>query len=70
MDISFIVLTIVQIVEFGNPWFIENGQFSGSEESQTVDIQENTSSVSTPNVSSQVVISRCIIVTQLAETTS
>ncbi|KAJ1385848.1 S-adenosyl-L-methionine-dependent methyltransferase [Sesbania bispinosa] len=36
--------------------FIENGQFSGSEESRKVDIQESTNNVSTPSVSSQVVI--------------
>ncbi|KAJ1412275.1 gag-polypeptide of LTR copia-type, partial [Sesbania bispinosa] len=45
-----------RIVESGNARFIENGQFSGSEESRKVDIQETTSNVSTPSVSSQVVI--------------
>ena len=46
----------MRIVESGNAWFIENGQFSGSEESRKVDIQEITSNVPTPSVSSQVVI--------------
>ncbi|KAJ1434123.1 gag-polypeptide of LTR copia-type [Sesbania bispinosa] len=45
-----------RIVESGNARFIENGQFSGSEESRKVDIQETTTNVSTPSVSSQVVI--------------
>ncbi|WVZ07203.1 hypothetical protein V8G54_020549 [Vigna mungo] len=45
-----------RIVESGNARFIENGQFSGSEESRIVDIQEHTDSVSTSNVSSEVVI--------------
>ncbi|WVZ16658.1 hypothetical protein V8G54_009640 [Vigna mungo] len=45
-----------RIVESGNARFIENGQFSGSEESRIVNIQEHTDSVSTFNVSSEVVI--------------
>ncbi|WVZ07573.1 hypothetical protein V8G54_020919 [Vigna mungo] len=45
-----------RIVESGNVRFIENGQFSGSEESRIVDIQEHTDSVSTSNVSFEVVI--------------
>ncbi|WVZ17437.1 hypothetical protein V8G54_010419 [Vigna mungo] len=45
-----------RIVESGNARFIENGQFSGSEESQIVDIQEHTNSVSTSNISYEVVI--------------
>jgi len=44
-----------RIVESGNARFIENGQFSGSEKSHIVDIQETNSNVST-HVSSQVVI--------------
>ncbi|KAJ1420620.1 Integrase, catalytic core [Sesbania bispinosa] len=46
----------MRIVESGNARFIENGQFGGSEESRKVDIQETTTNVSTPSVSSQVVI--------------
>ncbi|WVY90570.1 hypothetical protein V8G54_036084 [Vigna mungo] len=45
-----------RIVESGNARFIENGQFSGSEESRIVDIQEHIDSASTSNVSSEVVI--------------
>ncbi|WVZ04530.1 hypothetical protein V8G54_025336 [Vigna mungo] len=45
-----------RIVESGNARFIENGQFSGSEESRIVDIQEHIDSVSTSNVSSEVII--------------
>ncbi|WVZ23370.1 hypothetical protein V8G54_001914 [Vigna mungo] len=45
-----------RIVESGNARLIENGQFSGSEKSRIVDIQEHTDSVSTSNVSSEVVI--------------
>ncbi|WVZ16815.1 hypothetical protein V8G54_009797 [Vigna mungo] len=45
-----------RIVESGNARFIENGQFNGSEESRIVDIQEHTDSISTSNVSSEVVI--------------
>jgi len=44
-----------RIVESGNARFIENGQFSGSDKSRIVDIQETNSNVST-HVSSQVVI--------------
>ena len=44
-----------RIVESGNARFIENGQFSRSEKSRIMDIQETNNNVST-HVSSQVVI--------------
>lgn len=51
----------MRIIESGNAWFIENGQFSGSEKSRKVDIMETRGESSSPKESSQVVVPLVVV---------